>query len=639
MKPIILGTAGHIDHGKTTLIKALTGVNTDRLKEEQLRGITIELGFADLTLPSGQRLGIVDVPGHEKFVKNMVAGATGIDMVAMIIAADEGVMPQTREHMEICSLLDIKHGLVALTKIDLVDEEWLELVRDDIEQFVRGSFLEGAPIIPVSAATGEGLDRFQEALDKLSAQVPERSSAGLFRLPVDRVFTMRGFGTVITGTLASGKVKLGETVQIYPANTTSKVRGLQVHGRSVEEAAAGMRTAINLQGIDKAKVQRGQVVALPATLIPTYMVDVELVYLASNTKAIKNRTRIRFHSGTSEVLGNLILLEAEELGPGERALAQIRLEKPVVLVRDDRFVIRSYSPVRAIGGGRILNPVASKHKRFKAEVIDHLRRLAGDADSDLVATHIESSGWAGCSLAQLRVMTNQSPKALERVLSGLLSKKTILMLDKEARRYVHSITVSKLETMLKGHLDEYHRLHRLRAGMPKEELKSKLPDAIDQRLFTLVLNKMVKAGAIIQEDELVRLDSHKVTLAADQKKLRAAIVSLYLESGLMPPYFKEVCRKLQLQQQQARQVLELLLSEGVLVKVKNDLYFHHQPLEKLQQNLVQFLVEHQEIDTGQFKDMTGASRKFVIPLLEYFDSCQVTIRVGDIRRLRKKAGQ
>ncbi len=639
MKPIILGTAGHIDHGKTSLIKALTGVNTDRLKEEQLRGITIELGFADLTLPSGQRLGIVDVPGHEKFVKNMVAGATGIDMVAMIIAADEGVMPQTREHMEICSLLDIKHGLVVLTKIDLVDEEWLELVKDDIEQFVRGSFLEGAPVIPVSAVTGEGLDRFKEALDSLCTQVPERSSAGLFRLPVDRVFTMRGFGTVITGTLSSGKIKLGETVRIYPASTTSKVRGLQVHGQSVEESAAGMRTAINLQGIDKSEVSRGQVVALPDTLIPTYMADVELLFLASNAKAIKNRTRIRFHSGTGEVLGNLILLDTEELAPGDRALAQIRLEKPVVLVRDDRFVIRSYSPVRTIGGGRVLNPVALKHKRFRAEVIDQLRRLAGDTETDLVAVHIESSGWAGCSLTQLRVMTNQSPKALEQSLAGLLSKKTILVLDRESRRYVHSANVNRLEALIRDHLSEYHRNHRLRSGMPKEELKSKLPDAIGQRLFTLVLNKMIKAGTLVQEDELVRLGTHKVTLAADQKKLRAAMVELYLESGLMPPYFKEVCNKLQLDRQQARQVLELLLSEGVLVKVKNDLYFHRQPLEKLKQNLVKFLTEHKEIDTGRFKDMTGASRKFVIPLLEYFDSCQLTIRVGDSRRLRKKAGQ
>ena len=639
MKPIILGTAGHIDHGKTSLIKALTGVNTDRLKEEQKRGITIELGFADLTLPSGQHLGIVDVPGHEKFVKNMVAGATGIDMVAMIIAADEGVMPQTREHMEICSLLDIRHGLVVLTKIDLVDEEWLELVKDDIDQFVQGSFLEGAPLIPVSSVTGAGLERFKKELDRLCAKVPERSSAGLFRLPVDRVFTMRGFGTVITGTLASGKVKVGETVQIYPAETVSKVRGLQVHGRSVEEASAGMRTAINLQGLDKSEVNRGQVVASPGSLIPTYMVDVELVLLASNSKAIKNRTRIRFHSGTSEVLGNLILLENEELPPGQKTFAQIRLEKPVVLVRDDRFVIRSYSPVRTIGGGRILNPVPPKHKRFRPEVIDHFRRLKANAGTELVEVHVESSGWKGCNLSQLRIMTNLRPKILDQILSGLLSKKKILLLDRESRRYVHSSTVARLENMILDNLSAYHRRHPLRAGMPKEELKSKLPDNIGQRLFTLVLNKMVKSGAVVQEDELIRAGSHKVTLAADQKKLRAAMVGLYLESGLTPPYFKEVCAKLQIEPQQGRQVLELLLSEGILVKVKNDLYFHHRPLEDLKRNLVKYLTEHREINTGRFKDMTGASRKFVIPLLEYFDSCQLTIRVGDSRRLRKKAGQ
>ncbi len=639
MKPIILGTAGHIDHGKTSLIKALTGINTDRLKEEKLRGITIELGFADHRLPSGQRLGIVDVPGHEKFVKNMVAGATGIDIVAMIIAADEGVMPQTREHMEICSLLGISHGLVVLTKIDLVDEEWLELVKEDIAEFVAGSFLESSPIIPVSTVTGQGLDQFEQTLDKLCTKVPERSSAGIFRLSVDRVFTMRGFGTVITGTLASGKVRLGETIQIYPAAITSKVRGLQVHGKSVEIATAGTRTAINLQGIDKSEVSRGQVAALPGTLIPTYMVDVELTFLDSNPKAIKNRTRVRFHSGTSEILGNLILLDREELAPGSKVLAQIRLENPVVLLRNDRFVIRSYSPVRTIGGGRILNPVAVKHKRFKPEVINHLESLASSSDAELVAMHIENSGWKGCSISQLRVMTNLAPKALDQVLSDLLSKKTILLLDRETRIYIHSGTVAKLVQLVRNNLTDYHKRHKLRAGMPKEELKSKLPGAIGQRLFTLAVNQMVKNGIIVQEDDLIRLSQHKVTLAADQKQVREQMVKLYLQNGLKPPYFKEVCSKLKLEQDQANQVLELLVAEGILIKVKNDLYFHRDPLTQLQQKLVGFLTEHREINTGQFKDMTGASRKFVIPLLEYFDSCQLTIRVGDTRRLRKQANK
>ena len=375
MEQIILGTAGHIDHGKTSLIKAVTGVNTDRLKEEQARGITIELGFASMDLPGGWHLGIVDVPGHEKFVKNMVAGATGIDMVAMVIAADEGVMPQTREHMEICALLGIQHGLIALTKIDLVDEEWMELVIEDIRDFSRGTFLEDCAIVPVSSATGDGIQAFVDTLDELSAAVPERSVTNLFRLPVDRVFTMKGFGTVITGSLVSGRIKVGDTITIYPSMITSKVRGIQVHNESVEEAGPGMRTAINFQGLEKASVNRGEVISTPRSLKPSYMVDVSLHFLKSNQKPAKNRTKVRFHTGTSEVFGYLVLLDREELKPGEDIVAQLRLDTPVSLVRDDRFVIRSYSPVRTIGGGKVLNPVPQKHKQFQPEVVEGLKGL------------------------------------------------------------------------------------------------------------------------------------------------------------------------------------------------------------------------------------------------------------------------
>jgi selenocysteine-specific elongation factor len=357
LKQIILGTAGHIDHGKTALIKALTGINTDRLKEEKRRGITIELGFAFLDLPSGQHLGIVDVPGHEKFVKNMVAGATGIDIVAMVIAADEGVMPQTREHMEICTLLGIKHGLVVLTKTDLVDEEWLELVIEDVGDFVKGTFLEKAPIVPVSSINGDGIPEFVKTLDELSARLPSRPSSSLFRLPVDRVFTMKGFGTVITGTLISGHVQVGDTVMLYPSGITSKVRGIQVHNQSVTKAETGMRTAINFQGLEKAVVNRGDVLSNPGALKPSYMIDVSFNYLNSNKKPIKNRTQVRIHTGTSEVLGILILIDREELLPGDTCIAQLRIDSPVAVIKDDRFVIRSYSPVRTIGGGDVLNPI------------------------------------------------------------------------------------------------------------------------------------------------------------------------------------------------------------------------------------------------------------------------------------------
>ena len=535
MKQIILGTAGHIDHGKTTLIKALTGVNTDRLKEEQARGITIELGFASLMLPSGQRLGIVDVPGHEKFVKNMVAGASGIDLVTMVIAADEGVMPQTREHMEICSLLGVRHGFVVLTKIDMVDEEWLELVTEDIRDFMVGTFLENTPIVPVSAAKGEGIEALVDILDRTCADLPARKSTGLFRLPVDRVFTMKGFGTVITGTLISGNIRVGDEIMIYPSAIISKVRGIQVHNEGVEEAVAGMRTAINFQGLEKASVNRGDILSEPGALKPNYMVDVTFTYLPSNKKPIKNRTRIRFHTGTSEILGILVLLDSEELSPGEKTVAQVRLEAPVSLVRDDRYVIRSYSPIRTIGGGRILNPIPVKHKRFKPEVVEGLRAIREDDSEKVIETHVKASDYRGVSFADLKLMANLPDKKIEGVLSSLMSARQVVQTDKDNRVYIHGLTAERLKREVAEHLERYHRNNPLKPGMLKEELKSKFPDLSGGKLFTLILNQEIRAGSIVAEEKTVRLAGHKVSLAVDQTDIRDKFLETYRQNGLQPP--------------------------------------------------------------------------------------------------------
>ena len=635
MKQIILGTAGHIDHGKTSLIKAVTGVNTDRLKEEQERGITIELGFASIDLPSGQHLGIVDVPGHEKFVKNMVAGATGIDIVAMVIAADEGVMPQTREHMEICSLLGIRHGFVALTKTDMVDEEWLEMVTEDVREFLIGTFLEEAPIVPVSSVTEEGLDNFIKTLDDLSTQVPRHKPSGLFRLPVDRVFSMKGFGTVITGTLVSGAIHPGETIEIYPSGITSKVRGVQVHNQSVEQAETGMRTAINFQGLDKTAVNRGEVVSTPGALKASYMQDVSLDYLKSNRKPIKNRARIRFHTGTSEIMGILALLDREELAPGEKTVAQVRLDEPVAIVRDDRFVIRSYSPVRTVGGGRILNPVPVKHKRFRDEVITGLNSILESEPEPIISFHAQSTGYQGVSFADLKLMTNLADKKLETVISALLSKKELMLIDRETRMYIHGGSFAHIQAETTGHLEAYHSANPLKAGMPKEELKSKLPAILGQKLFTLIINHMVKANDLVVEEETVRLTTHKVSLAADQSGVRKKILASYRDSRLQPPYFKELSKTYDIEPADAKDVLFLLVDSGEIIKVKEDLYFDAGAVAELKERLVNFLQENGEITTPQFKDMTGASRKYVIPLIEYFDSKNVTIRIGDIRKLRK----
>lgn len=634
MKQIILGTAGHIDHGKTSLIKALTGINTDRLKEEQLRGITIELGFASMDLPNGQHLGIVDVPGHEKFVKTMVAGATGIDMVVMVIAADEGIMPQTREHMEICMLLNIRHGLVVLTKMDMVDEEWLELVTEDVRSFATGSFLEDSPILPVSSTTGQGIPELIHALETLSASIPERSTTNLFRLPVDRVFTMKGFGTVITGTLISGMIRVGDPVMIYPSRVTSKVRGIQVHNAGVEQAVSGMRTAINFQGLEKASIDRGDVLSSPNALTSSFMVDVGLHYLKSNKKPIKNRTRIRFHTGTSEVLGNLILLDSEELSPGSTTAAQLRLDAPVAVVKDDRFVIRSYSPIRTIGGGSLLNPIPQKHKRFKPEVFSGLQNLIDLSPEEVLTYHAEEAGYQGISFSDLRIMTNTSDKKLDGVIQRLLSDKVLQMIDREQRVFIHRICFEHLFAEAGALLGAFHKTNPLKPGMPKEELKSRLPPQISPKLFTLMIQQMVKAGQVVQEENMIRLASHTVSLGLDQTDVRRKILDAYQQNGLTPPYFKEFCKTQSLDETKSKEVLHVLVDEGLIVRIKDDLYFHQEAIHMIKKKLVEFLNIHGDITTPQFKDMTGASRKFVIPIIEYFDARNVTIRVGDIRKLR-----
>jgi selenocysteine-specific elongation factor len=633
-KQIILGTAGHIDHGKTTLVKALTGTDTDRLKEEKLRGMTIVLGFASLDLPGGQHIGFVDVPGHEKFVKTMVAGASGIDIVALIIAADDGVMPQTKEHLEVCELLNVSHGLVIVTKIDLVDEEWLEFVIDDIQQFLKGTFLEDAPILPVSSVTGQGIPDLIEALGKLCGQVKGRSPDGLFRLPVDRVFTMKGFGTVVTGTLISGKVRVGDNVMIYPAGIGAKVRGIQVHNQSAEASTAGLRTAINFQGLDKAAINGGDVVAAPNTLRPTYMVDVWLQYLKSAERPLKNRTKIRFHTGTKEVLGYVVLLDREELLPGEDTIVQCRLHSPVVVMKDDRFVIRSYSSMHTAGGGSILDPFPRKHKRSKIIVRDMQLLIDGDVES-IINYHMTKSGFKGVSFADLILMTNQTEKQLIQKLQHLLSSKKVVLVDRENRVYINSATLEELKGITQNILMEYHEKHPLKGGMSKEELKSKLPARVSSKLFNLLVGDMIEGKMLMQDKDIIRLASHQVALEGDQSKIRKEIEETYLRSGLQPPYFKDLVKSISGSSKTATDVLFHMLEEGVLMKVKDDLYFHKTVIEKLKNEFIEYLKAHAEITTPRFKEMTGVSRKYTIPLIEYFDSIKLTIRIGDSRRLRE----
>jgi selenocysteine-specific elongation factor len=634
MKRVILGTAGHIDHGKTSLIKALTGIDTDRLKEEKERGITIELGFANLTLPSGQIVGVIDVPGHERFVKNMVAGAATIDLVALVVAADEGVMPQTREHLEICQLLRVKKGLVALTKIDMVDEEWMELVIEDLKEFLTGTFLENSPIIPVSAVTGQGLDEFAKALEPLCAEVEEKSAAGAYRLPVDRVFTMKGFGTVITGTSISGSINVGDTVSIFPRNNTAKVRGLQVHGKGVEKAEAGLRTAINLQGLEKDDINRGDVIATENSLKPSYMVDVHFDLLKS-ARPLKSRGRIRFHTGTVELLGYIVFLDREELQPGESAFAQIRLEEQVAVLPRDHYVIRSYSPVRTIGGGEIVAAAPPKHKRFHPEIIEDLEVLLNGSDEDRVKVMVSENRDHGISRADLTRVVDLSAKKLDQILQQLQSRRDIICFDKERALYVHAGVFQNLADRIKNSLGEYHNQFPLRTGMKKDELRSKIAYHLDVKLFNTVLKQLQTEGEAVVEGDLARLESHKVKLREEEEAAQKKLEQIYLKAGLEPPYFRDIAG--QLGQRDVKEVVSFLLKENILVKVKEDLYFHAKAIEDLKKKLVAFLTDNAEITTSEFKQMTGVSRKYMIPLFEYFDSMQITMRVGEKRVLRSRA--
>ncbi|MBN1906395.1 MAG: selenocysteine-specific translation elongation factor [Deltaproteobacteria bacterium] len=634
MKQVILGTAGHIDHGKTSLIKALTNIDTDRLKEEKARGITIELGFAHLLLPSGQLLGIVDVPGHERFVKHMVAGATGVDLVAMVIAADEGIMPQTREHLEICQLLSVKHGLVVLTKRDMVDDDWIELVRDDVTQYLKGTFLEKAPIMEVSSVTGLGIEALIQLIDKMVAEIPERNSGNFFRLPVDRVFTMKGFGTVVTGTTASGSISVGDEVTIYPQELHSRIRGIQVHNKDAENVSAGLRTAINIQGMEKAQIERGNILAAKDTLKPTFMIDVELDLLASSPRPLKNRAKARFHAGTAEIISTVILLDRDVLNQGERCFAQIRLDEPTTVLRGDRYILRSYSPVRTIGGGRVLNPLPLKKKRFSEGVLADIELLNSGDPLVQIEQFVKMGRYTGKDAKEIQFLANLGKKKVDEALKVLSAQKRIIQYSKESGLFIHEEFLGDATKDFLTILSEYHERNPLKAGILKEELRSRTEGATNPRLFNFIVNQQSGLGIVVIENELLRLNDHRVTLANDQKEIRERIEDVYRRARLQPPYFKEV--NSEFPDAKGADILGILIKEGLLVKVKEDLYFHKNAIDDLRERLIAFLKKNNEVNPTQFKDMTGTSRKYSIPLIEYFDHEQLTVRVGDNRILRKK---
>lgn len=636
--PVVMGTAGHIDHGKTSLVKALTGIDCDRLEEEKRRGITIELGFAFCDLPGGARLSIVDVPGHEKFVKNMVAGASGIDFVMLVIAADEGVMPQTREHLEICSLLGIRHGLVALTKVDMVDDDWLELAKDDIAGFLAGTFLEGAPLFPVSSITGQGMDALRAHLAQLEKELRPDRRSDLFRLPVDRIFTMKGHGTVITGTMISGSVKVGDDVVLYPSGQETKVRGLQSHGGTVELAPAGRRTAVNLQGLDVEDIQRGEVLGLKGTLFASERWEVRLTCLSSSPTPLRNRTEVHFHHGAREVLARLYFFDRDKLAPGETALCQVRFSEPMVGVFGDRCIVRSFSPLRTVAGGLLVDPLGLDLRRKDATFEAHVASLATLPDADeeaLVLAQIELRGRSGVRFAELSVLTNLESRRLDKVLQGLGSRGKVFCFDREERAYVSGDGVVAMSEECLAHAAAFHKREPLKPGMARGVLASGWGKGLHPKLIHFMVERLLKAGAMVAEGDVLRLAGHRVSLASDQEGLKAKLLAAHATLGMTPPNLKDVLEALGVEPKETAPVLKLLQDAGELVKVKDGLYFHGPAIEELKRRLAVWFTTHDDLDPAGFKELSGGlSRKYIIPLLEYFDREKVTIRVGDKRQLR-----
>jgi selenocysteine-specific elongation factor len=635
MSSIIVGTAGHIDHGKSALVRALTGVDPDRLPEEKRRGITIDLGFADLELDD-LRIGFVDVPGHERFIKNMLAGAHGIDLLALVIAADESVMPQTREHFDICRLLGVSNGLVVITKKDLVDEEMLALVEDEARELVNGSFLEKAPLVAVSSRTGAGLDDLKSRLAEMGKRVPPRSQDFTMRLPIDRAFSMKGFGTVVTGTLISGKITEGEELELLPSRTNVRVRGLQVHNKSVRVAHAGQRTAVNLAGVDTAQIERGMVLAPVGRLRPTQIVDVQIDVLPSASRGVRSRSRVRLHAGAAEVLGRVRVLEgSQQIAPGGSGLAQLRLEAPVVAVHGDRFILRSYSPAETIAGGTIVDPFATKHRGREMEhTLELLRSLMREERTAKFEAFVQTAGDRGLRLNDLAAATGWTNEVLARVASEVQKTGSVIEVG---GLFIARSSLDGLSDAVVAELERYHKREPLARGMLRETLREKLFTHSAPELFNGVIARLEAQSKVVSEKDIVRSSKHSVGLSEQEAELSKRIEQVYLAAGVEAPPIDEAMTKANVaapQRAQARKILQLLIDDRTLVRIQGEMFMHTKVVQDLKSKLRTYAAQHEPdrlIDVPAFKDLAGVSRKYAIPLLEFFDREQVTRRAGDKR--------
>lgn len=634
MKHIIIGTAGHIDHGKTTLIKALTGRETDTLKEEKQRGISINLGFTFFDLPSGRRAGIIDVPGHEKFVKNMLAGVSSVDIVLLVIAADEGMMPQTREHFEILQLLNVKKGIIVLTKADMVDEDWLQMVKEDVRKEFKDTFMKDAPIHAVSSKTKVGLDSLIMEIDKLTEEVEAKDTHGHFRLPVDRVFSVSGFGTIVTGTVISGSVREGQTVEIYPSRVVSKVRGIQVHEQSVKIAEAGQRCAINIANVKTSDIDRGDVVSLENVMEPSMMIDCKLYYLKSAPRPLENRQRVRLYHGTSEILCRVIVLDKEEINPGEEAYVQLRLEKPLTAQRNDRFVIRSYSPMYTIGGGSIIEPQAAKAKRFNEKYIEELKVKESGKTESILENTIKNLSDSYPKASDILKSLGKNEQNIEEKLNALVEENRVVKLDSGDKAvYIHKGFLDEKVDEMIDILNKFHEENPLKWGVSKEEIKNRVfGKTIKQKIYDELLSLLLENNKINLHGNFISVAGFAIKYNKEQKLIRESIVREFEKAKFSPPRYVDL-EAMQQNKKNFKMVFDSILDEGMLVKLSEDCYLLLDDYNKAKELTVEFIKNNGSITLAQLRDELGTSRKYAMTIAEYFDGIKLTKRLEDKRVL------
>ena len=634
-KNIIVGTAGHIDHGKTTLIGALTGADTDRLKEEKERGISIDLGFTGFDLSDEIHAGIIDVPGHEKFIKNMLAGAAGVDLALLVIAADEGIMPQTREHLAILELLQVKYGVVAITKADKVEPDWLELVVEDSKDQLSDSFLKDAPFIPVSAINGTGLDKLKKALLKEASKIPGKDESSNVYLPIDRVFTMSGFGTVITGTLVSGTLETGSQMLIYPDKNEARIRSIQVHNEKVEAAYPGERTGVNLAGIDKEDIERGDVLATPGSLIATSRLDGRVKLLPSSPMVLENDTRIRFHIGAREVLGRAYLIDKDEILPGESGLVQFRLEETIVSRFKENFVIRRYSPMTTIGGGKVLENSPPRRKRHDSAAIEELKIKESGTPAERLELTLRLAG-KPLRIDDLIERTGLSESEINNHLENLLESGQVYELSRYQKpSYLAAEPKNQAQNEMIEITKNYHQKQPLRPGISRAELRSSLSVELNTNEFNQLAEELAEAGKLELSQKYIKEAGFEVEFIGRAAEIKSGALELFAKNKFNPPEITDLAEALDEDNQKLiREVIGALEEEGELVRLTEDLYFTEDAIAEAEEKLKEFFLQNDSLELSQFRDMIDSSRKYALPLLEYFDDEGLTYRDGDKRYLK-----